>query len=400
MPENFNLNSDFSDQNSQQGQEMSGSQPNHPISPQYSQPTYEPPPQMPPYQQAQQQFQQPSGQFPNQPFGQVPPEQYYQQIPEQPFEPRPEQKFAPPPSNVFIRTSESDLERIKAEGGTMPGIEPSEPFIPSDGSNAGFQEFSPESTPSGKKKNFVPLIIIAILIIAGGLLGYFYLVPLLFGEKETMVTTTTTTETTTTTTIVVSSPYPQISGPFQKSVFNVEISGPLVVEAIKSAAVAELSSPDTFKILIPKVHDDPLTNEEVVLSLIPQLPQRLHPYFLARKYLVYVYYGEVNPSLGLIVDIGEENKAEVKSVFLAWEKNLGILNDLKNFFLVNIPAKKAKEFQEAANAEAEIRYFPYPGEEMAISYGFVEQYIVISSSLESVNSAISHLRGVTEPIYP
>lgn len=422
MPENFNLNSDFSNQNFQEGEKVFGSQPhqptpepnfglgqqskNEPIANQYSQPVYEPPvPETPPYQS-----QQPKDQFAaTQPFGQAPsqqpqqPQQPFSQPQEQFFEEKPEQKFAPPPSNVFIRTSESDLERIKAEGGAIPGIEPgfSEPSIPSDASNIGFQEFPSEPSAPAKKSSILPLIIIGVLIVAGVLLGYFYLVPLLFGKEETVVTTTTTTlETTTTTTTIVSSPYPQISGPFQKSIFNIKIPGDAIVESIKSAAVAELAAPDTFKVLIPQVRNDPLENEEVVLALIPQLPTRLHPYLLARKYLVYVYYGEVNPSLGLIIDIGEENKEEVKSIFLAWEKNLGILNDLKNLFLVNIPTQKEKEFQETTNAEAEIRYLPYKGEEVAVSYAFVDQYLIMSSSLESINNAISHLRGVTEPIYP
>jgi len=116
--------------------------------------------------------------------------------------------------------------------------------------------------------------------------------------------------------------------------------------------------------------------------------------------LVYAYYGEVNPSLGLIIDIGEESKEEVKSIFLAWEKKLGILDDLKDFFLVKIPKKTANDFKETTNAGAEIRYFTYSGEEAAITYAFYEGYLTISSSLESVNSAISHFQGVTEPIYP
>jgi len=102
----------------------------------------------------------------------------------------------------------------------------------------------------------------------------------------------------------------------------------------------------------------------------------------------------------LIIDIGEENKEEVKSIFLAWENNLGILNDLKELFLVTIPSKSAKEFQETTNAGAEIRHFDYAGEEAAISYAFSDQYLIMSSSLESVNSGISHLRGATEPINP
>jgi hypothetical protein len=366
----------------------------------------------------------------------ITPEQASGQVPEQQ---KPEQRFSPPPSNVFIRTSESDLEKIKSEGGTISGMPPSPPppppppvtpspvpsieqeptmqgaqaesgaqpkpaFSESEPSfapeaPAGISEFPTTETEPTQKNKLLPFIIIGVLIMAVVALGYFYLWPKFFKAKP-VVTTTTTTSTSTTTTTLAASPYPQVSGPFQKSLFNIEISGSDVVKAIKDSVTSEMATPETFKILIPKVHNDALTNEEVVLSLIPQLPMRLKPYLLARKYLVYAYYGEVNPSLGLIIDIGEESKEEVKSIFLAWEKRLGILNDLKDFFLVNIPKRTASDFKETTNAGAEIRYFTYSGEEAAITYAFYEMYLIMSSSLESVNSAISHLQGITEPIYP
>ena len=358
-----------------------------------------------------------SGTIPEQASGQVPKQE------------KPEQRFSPPPSNVFIRTSQSDLEKIKSEGGAISGMPPpptppsppsSVPSMEQEPSMQGTQpepafsesepSFAPEA-PAGisefptteveppQKNKLLPFIIIGVLIMAVVAFGYFYLWPKFF-EAKPVVTTTTTTSTSTTTTTLAASPYPQVSGPFQKSLFNIEIDGSDIVKAIKDSAISEMAAPGTFKILIPKVHNDALTNEEVVLSLIPQLPTRLKPYMLARKYLVYSYYGEINPSLGLIIDIGEESKEEVKSIFLAWEKRLGILNDLKDFFLVSIPKKTAKDFKETTNAGAEIRYFTYSGEEAAITYAFSGKYLIMSSSLESVNSAISHLQGITEPIYP
>ena len=359
----------------------------------------------------------------------VTPEQSSGQVPEQQ---EPEQKFSPPPSNVFIRTSQSDLEKIKSEGGAISGMPPPPPpsppppvtpsSVPSMGQEPSIQpepafsesepSFAPEA-PVGisefpiteveppQKNKLLPFIIIGVLIVAVAALGYFYIWPKFFETKPIVTTTTTTTTTiSTTTTTLAASPYPQISGPFQKSLFNIEISSSDIAKAIKDAAISEIAAPGIFKILIPKVHNDALTNEEVVLSLIPQLPTRLKPYMLARKYLVYSYYGTVNPSLGLIIDIGEESKEEVKSIFLAWEKRLGILNDLKDFFLVSIPKKTANDFKETTNAGAEIRSFTYSGEEAAITYAFSDQYLIMSSSLESVNSAISHLQGITEPIYP
>ena len=352
----------------------------------------------------------------------------------------PEQRFSPPPSNVFIRTSESDLKKIKSEGGAISGMPPLShtppPLSPSPDTSAytpsieqtpniqpepsigpepafsdsepsfapeapvGMSEFPVTETESPQKNKLLPFIIIGGLIIAVVALGYFYLWPKFFQAKPVVITPTTSTSMMTTTTTLAASPYPQVSGPFQKYLFNIEISGPDIVKSIKNAATSELASPGTFKILIPKVHNDPLTNEEVVLSLIPQLPMRLKPYMLARKYLTYSYYGEVNPSLGLIIDIGEESKEGVKSVFLSWENKLGILNDLKELFLVSIPKKTANDFKETTNAGAEIRYFTYSGEEAAVTYAFYDQYLIMSSSLESVNSAISHLQGITEPIYP
>ena len=364
------------------------------------------------------------------------PKQAFGQIPEQQGS---EQRFSPPPSNVFIRTSESDLKKIKSEGGAISGMPPLShtppPLSPSPDTSAytpsieqtpniqpepsigpepafsdsepsfapeapvGMSEFPVTGTEPPEKNKLLPFIIIGGLIVAVVALGYFYLWPKFF-QVGPVATTTTTTSITTTTTTLVASPYPQVSGPFQKSLFNIGISGPDVVVSIKDAATSELASPGTFKILIPKIHNDPLTNEEVVLSFIPQLPMRLKPYMLARKYLTYSYYGEVNPSLGLIIDIGEESKEEVKSIFLAWENRLGILDDLKELFLISIPKKTANDFKETTNAGAEIRYFTYSGEEAAITYAFYDKYLIMSSSLESVNSAISHLQGITEPIYP
>ncbi len=312
---------------------------------------------------------------------------------------------SPPPPAVTPSPGPS-MEQGFGMQGTQPepSMQPESAFSESEPSFApeapvGASEFPTTEAEPPQKNKFLPFIIIGVLIIVVVALGYFYLWPKFF-QAGPVTTITTTTITSTTTTTLTASPYPQVSGPFQKSLFNIEISSLDIVKAIKESALSEMAAPGTFKILIPKVHNDPLTNEEVVLSLIPQLPVRLQPYMLARKYLAYSYYGEVNPSLGLIIDIGVEGKEEVKSVFLAWEKKLGILDDLKDFFLVNIPKKTAKDFKETTNAGAEIRYFTYSGEEAAITYAFCEGYLIMSSSLEAVNSAISHLQGITEPIYP
>ncbi len=338
----------------------------------------------------------------------------------------PGQKFTPPAPNVFIRTSESDLEKMKATGGetqnwqapSQPTFSPPSPVdesrppvneIPS-GPNFSEPAINPEISaseftnfpqPQMPKKNnkLVPLLIIIGIVIGGAILGYFFLWPKLFASKSASVTTTTQPIVTTTTTTLPPSPYPQVSGPYQKTSLTVNLTGSAVVTAIKNVATQNVQSAETFSILTPKYRDYFLSGEEIIMSLMPNLPDNLKPYLLARKYLLYVYYGEVNPSLGLIIDIGRDNTDDTKAVFATWEKGK-ILDNLANFWLIKIPKKVAKSFKEITTAGADIRYFTYYGKEAAISYGFLNDYLIISSSLESVNSAVSHLQGVTEPIYP
>jgi len=337
------------------------------------------------------------------------------------------QKFTPPASNVFIRTSESDLEKMKATGGAAPNWQtppqptfspsspPNEPRPPVNeipsGPNFSEPAINPEISaseftnfpqPQIPKKNnkLIPLLIIIGIVIAGAVLGYFFLWPKLFGSKTTTTTTTTIVETpTTTVTTLPPSPYPQVSGPYQKTPLTIKLTGTAIVSAIKGAVTETMQPAETFSVLIPKYRDYSLSGEEIITSLIPNLPDNLKPYLLARKYLLYVYYGKVNPSLGLIIDIGQDKTEDVKAGFATWEKGK-ILDNLANFWLIKIPKKIAKTFKDATTTGADIRYFTYYGKEAAISYGFLNDYLIISSSLESVNSAVSHLQGVTEPIYP
>lgn len=388
-----------------------------------------------------------------------------------------EPKFAPPASNIFIRTSDSDLENMKAGGGVVSNqassfsepISPSfqspaslttpplssEATIPSSSTTAfsnpsqpsstypsgsfssapsGFSSFpstnetatqsnipnptpvfNPEisgteftnfSQPQTPKKNnkLIPLLIIGGIIIASGVLSYLFLWPKIFGSKTTPVTSSTTTTLavipSTTTTTLPPTPYPQISGPYQKTLITIQLSKPEIVKILKKTATENTYPAGTFSILIPKYRDYTLSGEEIITALIPNLPDNLKPYLLPdKKYLLYAYYGEVNPALGLIIDIGEENLNDVKAGFATWEKGK-ILDNLANFWLINIPRKAARSFKETTIAGAEVRYFSYSGKEAALGYGFYNNYLIISSSLESITSAINHLQGATEPIYP
>ena len=411
-------------------------------------------------------------------------------------------KFAPPPSNVFIRTSETDLEKMQSEGGVFAstpsptnvnfpsGIpvsdinppsfspEPSSTFNPAVGTVSSNPSSNPMSTPttpeninfggvqadsgsnlaspfspvdtnipafsSGEEPAIVPsfspaasgvslpeqtpsspqpakkfpfFILVAAVVIIGAVAGYLFIWPRLF-KKTTVITPTTTsvvaTEITTTTlslspttvtllpptTVPTVSPFLPIGGVYQKNPFSVNITGEIVLQAIKDVAKAENAPAGTFKILIPQVHGDPLKSEEVILSLIPKLPERLKPYLLGRPYLVYTYYGETNPALGLIVDVGTENVDATKEVFLSWEKNLNILNDVGNFFLTKVPTKTAKSFTDKDLLGSQGRVYVYNAAETAFVYTFFNQYLIITASEESAASALEHLQQPATPIYP
>ena len=243
-------------------------------------------------------------------------------------------------------------------------------------------------------------------MLGGIILGYFYLWPKLFKPKAPIkpvpISSSTTLpppSITTPPTTLPSTPFPQISGPYQKEPFSIDVSGPLVASAIRNQALSNSSPANTFKVLIPKVNGKVLTEDDIVLSIIPNLPQRLKPFLLGRKYMLYTYYGDVHPSLGLIINIGKENKADVESIFAAWAKGK-ILDDLNGLFLIKTPRMTSSHFQEKTQGGAEIHYLSYQGDEAATSYAFFDKYLIISSSLESINSAVNHLQGVTEPILP
>lgn len=360
--------------------------------------------------------------------------------------------FTPSQENINIRTMQSDLEKIKEEGGNFPSSSfpqgnvspenvsaeknayfetpnvqptemPSASQIPSP-ENLSFSPYQSEGTfppgessqefaaqeplPSTPKKSKLLLPLILALILLGiGIIGYFIIWPKISQRKAQVTPTTipptvlTTGETvpTTTTTTLPPSPFVEISGPYEKSIIEIKVIGEIIANALRKDPVLNSSAVGTFKVLIPSVKEI-LNTEQVILSLIPNLPDRLKkPLLTDNKYLVYAYYGEVNPSLGLIVEIDNSDLEEVKNIFLSWEKGK-ITEDLSRFVLVEMPKKITCKFKESELSGAKIRYCDFGTKEKGIGYAFFENYLIISSSFESLQSAINHLQGPREAIYP
>ncbi len=59
---------------------------------------------------------------------------------------------------------------------------------------------------------------------------------------------------------------------------------------------------------------------------------------------------------------------------------------------------KVKTFKESEVLGASVRSFEYPEKEAALSYAFYSNYIIITTSLESVNSALIHVQNGDQPV--
>jgi hypothetical protein len=45
-----------------------------------------------------------------------------------------------------------------------------------------------------------------------------------------------------------------------------------------------------------------------------------------------------------------------------------------------------------------VRHFDYPGKEASLAYAFFENNIILTTSLESINSAIGYLQNADTPV--
>jgi hypothetical protein len=59
---------------------------------------------------------------------------------------------------------------------------------------------------------------------------------------------------------------------------------------------------------------------------------------------------------------------------------------------------KTKTFKASEILGATVRSFEYPEKEAALTYAFYNNYIIITTSLESVNSALIHIQNGDTPV--
>lgn len=268
------------------------------------------------------------------------------------------------------------------------------------------QEFNPmndvgNNKTANKSKSKIVILGITFVVLIIVVLFVFVIRPRMLSPKVSFKSTmngqllpaTTVTSTTTT----KPSPFIMLKSGFQLNNLEIDISkSPEIIKQIKDEANV-LLSPNDFKVITAKVKNQFLSAGEVLNAFIDNVPTSLSNN-LEGKYLVYSFYGEVHPALGLIFKINTSAVEQIKTDFLTWENNKNIIKNTLDLWLFSPKTPTSKVFKDREYLGAIIRNFDYPGKEASLTYGFFDNYVIITTSNESMNSAINYLQNGDTPI--
>jgi len=186
------------------------------------------------------------------------------------------------------------------------------------------EEFSPmanvdpnEGTPKGKSKLMILIAILGlgILLVIGIIVMRSRAATPKINVKTNNPNTLVPPTTIAMAPVTKPSPFMPLKNAFQLSDINIDISkSPEIVNQVKDEAKI-LLAPNEFKVIAPKIKNTYLTATEVVNAFVDNAPQSLMDNLL-EKYLVYSFYGEVHPALGIILQVKSENVEAIKTDFL------------------------------------------------------------------------------------
>ncbi|MCC7572038.1 MAG: hypothetical protein KO464_01460 [Candidatus Methanofastidiosum sp.] len=119
----------------------------------------------------------------------------------------------------------------------------------------------------------------------------------------------------TTVTTTKPNPFLLLRQGFLQSNLNIDISkSPEILKQITDEAKT-LGAPQTFKVIAPIIKGQILSSAEILNAFINNTPAELKN-GLGEKYILYAYYGEFKPSLGLVFTLKENQTDAVKRSFL------------------------------------------------------------------------------------
>ena len=258
-------------------------------------------------------------------------------------------------------------------------------------------DFNP--TPVRNKNKLKIILPILCLLIVLALVWMLIIRPKMLSPKVTFNPTTNTSLLSPATTVTTTKPSPfiMIKNGFQANSLDIDISkSPEIVAQIKAEANNVLL-PGEFKVIIPTIKNQFLTSSEIVNAFVDNIPPSLSNN-LMEKYLIYGFYGKVHPSLGIILTVNNDRLDQIKADFLSWEKNREIVKSTYDIWLFTTKASTSKAFKEREYLGSTIRYFDYPGSEASFVYAFYQNYIIMTTSNESIDSAINFLQNPDTPI--
>lgn len=331
----------------------------------------------------------------------------------------------PPPPPIGIRTMESDLAAMKESGGGAP--EP-KPFTPSEirppaprervvpaetklniPGYTGPEEaiFSPATLPQaaetvsavGSKKWTKPALFAGggvVALVGLGLVGYYIISPLIFPapppEAPVTVVTPPTTPPTTTTPEVVFEPHQSF---FVIAAEKTETLGVTPTDtALSLRAALDGMGKDTVatgtmkEALVSNGSGSPESFARVITLLLPELDQgtltslfrgdfTLALYFDARGAWP-VYVAQLKPEVNLL---------DAQTALAGFEGS----PNLANLYPTDPGVKSAEGWKDGSVNGKPTRYLPFSAPGASLNYGWLDNFLVISTSYDGMKDALRRL---------
>lgn len=174
----------------------------------------------------------------------------------------------------------------------------------------------PNTTKPGQKNKLMfPIIILGVLILF--IVAYLIIRPSFFKPRvnvenipgNNLLTPATTASTT------KPNPFLMVKNDFTQSNLNIDISRSAEVVKQITDEAKTLGENQSFKIITPKIKDQFLTSQEILNAFVTNVPSDLSAN-IESPYLLYTYYGEFKPALGIVFSINPANTEKVAQTLL------------------------------------------------------------------------------------
>jgi len=174
----------------------------------------------------------------------------------------------------------------------------------------------PNTTKPGQKnKLMLPIIILGVLILF--IVAYLIIRPSFFKPRvnvenipgNNLLTPATTASTT------KPNPFLMVKNDFTQSNLNIDISRSAEVVKQITDEAKTLGENQSFKIITPKIKDQFLTSQEILNAFVTNVPSDLSAN-IESPYLLYTYYGEFKPALGIVFSINPASTEKVAQTLL------------------------------------------------------------------------------------